>query len=108
MQSLSETQRLADAVASIAAIITEIISVKVKEVGKAQTGVPAASRQDPESLTAIEAWVTKRDVALHFKISTVDNWMKSGSLPYIRTGKNVRFKLSEADEMISRHIKVQG
>jgi len=49
-------------------------------------------------------------VAEHFKISvrTADNWMKRGLLPYIRIGKNVRFKLSEAEEKLNRNFKILG
>jgi len=110
MINSSETKRLTDALAGIAATITEIISAEVKEASGAGAGADLASRHLIEPPTAIEQWVTKRDVAEHFKISvrTVENWMKKGLLPYIRLGKGVRFKLSEADETINRSIKVQG
>jgi excisionase family DNA binding protein len=110
MNNPSETKRLADAVAAIAATITEIINAKVKESSEGRAAAEVVSRQQTEFSVAIERWVNKKDVAQHFKISvrTVENWMKRGLLPYIRTGKNVRFKLSEADETVNRRIKVQG
>jgi excisionase family DNA binding protein len=59
---------------------------------------------------AIERWVGKKEMAEHFKISvrTTDNWMKRGLLPYIRIGKNVRFKLSDVEESLIRCFKIHG
>jgi len=110
MNNVSETKRLADAVAGIAATIAEIINAKVKVASEAQSVTDVVPRQQTAPSVAIERWVNKKDVAEHFKVSkrTVDNWMKRRLLPYIRTGKNVRFKLSEADEVVNRCIKFQG
>ena len=110
MNHSSEIHRLANSIAGLAAAITEIINAKVKEANAARAAADAVLPQQTGHPIAIERWVGKKDVAKHFKISvrTTENWMKRGLLPYIRNGRNVRFKLSEAEETISRCIKVRG
>ena len=109
MNNESEIKRLSDAVASITSTITEIIDTRLKlatEMSKDVDGWAGRSLVP----RATEGWVGKMEVARHFKIScrTVDNWMSNGSLPYIRIGRNVRFKLSEADEALNRRYGSQG
>jgi len=110
MNHSSEVHRLASSIAGLVAVITEIINAKVKEADKARAVADAVLPQQASQPMTLEGWVGKKGVAEHFKISarTVDNWMKRGLLPYIRIGKNVRFKLSEAEEAINRCFKVRG
>jgi hypothetical protein len=110
MNHSSEVHRLASSIAGLVAVITEIINAKMKEANKTQVVAEAVLPQEADQPMAPEGWVGKKGVAEHFKVGarTVDNWMKKGLLPYIRIGKNVRFKLSEAEEAISRCFKVQG
>jgi predicted DNA-binding transcriptional regulator AlpA len=107
----SETKRLADAVAGIAATISEIIDARLKKAIETQAGLPSALLPNTASPKAMEGWVNKRDVAKHLNISvrSVDNWMAKGVLPHIRLGqKRVFFKLSEVDEAINRRFKRNG
>lgn len=110
MNNSSEIHRLAGSIAGLVAAITEIITAKAKEANATRAAADAVLPQQTGQPIAIERWVGKKEVAEHFKISvrTVDNWMKRRLLPYIRTGRNVRFKLSEAEETINRCFKVQG
>lgn len=107
----SETKRLADAVANIAATISEIIEARLKKSIETHTGLPSALWPDAASPKAMEGWVRKKDVAKHLNISvrTVDNWMSKGVLPHIRLGeRGVFFKLSEVDEAVNRRFKRNG
>ncbi|HTX20291.1 MAG TPA: helix-turn-helix domain-containing protein [Candidatus Aquilonibacter sp.] len=110
MNNSSEVHRLANSIAGLAETITEIINAKVKESNEAKVPVNVVLQAQALHPIAVEGWVGKKSVAEHFKISvrTTDNWMKSGLLPYIKIGKNVRFKLSEAEETINRSFKIRG
>jgi len=109
MNNESEIKRLSDAVASITSTITEIIDTRLKLATEMSKDVDGWAGRSPVP-SATEGWVGKMEVTRHFKIScrTVDNWMSNGSLPYIRIGRNVRFKLSEADEALNRRYGSQG
>jgi excisionase family DNA binding protein len=105
---ISETKRLADAVASVAATITEPINTKLKAAIESGTDFPRASQANAGSQNAIEGWVKKTDVAKHLNVSlrTINNLMKKGLIPYVRLGgRRVFFKLSEVDETFSRRFK---
>ena len=107
----SETKRLADAVAGIAATIAEMIQARLKKAIETQTGLPTALTPNAVSPKAIEGWVKKADCAKHLNISvrTLNNWMTKGVIPYIRLGeRRVFFKLSEVDEAINRRFKRNG
>jgi excisionase family DNA binding protein len=111
MNNPSETKRLADAVANIAATIAEIIDARLKAAMETRTGIPSSLSPDATSHKPIEGWVTKKDVAKHLNISvrSVNNWMSKGVLPHIRLGqKRIFFKLSEVDEAINRQFKRNG
>ena len=101
---------MANSIAGLVAAITESINAKVKEANAARAAADAVLPQLTGHPIAIERWVGKKGVAEHFKISvhTTDNWMKRGLLPYIRTGKSVRFKLSEAKETINRRLNANN
>lgn len=109
MNEKSDTKRLADAVANIAATITEIIELKVKELAQtANSSRPASG--GIESLSPTEGWASFQVTADHLKVSrrTLSTWMKRGYVPYIKIGKGIRFKLSEVDEAMKRRAGFQA
>jgi len=110
MNNPPEIHRLASSIAALVAAITGIINAKVKEAIETGATADAVLQQQSSHPIAIERWVGKKELAEHFRISvrTTNNWMKGGLLPYIRIGRSVRFKLSEADETMNRHVKVRG
>lgn len=62
----------------------------------------------PEN-TMPEKWVNLEDIAVYLSMSedTVRTWIKEGKLPFYRVGKRYKFKISEVDEWI-RSGKMQG
>ena len=110
MNNSSEINRLTNSIAGLVKTITEIVNEKVKEANEVRASANVALQQQASHPITIERWVGKKGVAEHFKISvrTADNWMKRRLLPYIRIGKNVRFKLSEAEESLNRNFKIHG
>ena len=50
----------------------------------------------------IEKWVNLEDVAVHLSLSqdTVRTWIKEGQLPFYKAGKRYKFKISEVDEWV--------
>lgn len=56
---------------------------------------------EPEN-TAPEKWVNLEDIAIHLSMSedTVRTWVKEGKLPFYRVGKRYKFKISEVDDWI--------
>ena len=49
-----------------------------------------------------EKWVNLEDIADHLSVSTdtVRNWIKDGKLPFYKAGKRYKFKISEVDDWI--------
>lgn len=50
----------------------------------------------------VEKWVNLEDVAEHLSLSqdTVRTWIKKGKLPAYKAGKRYKFKISEVDEWV--------
>lgn len=50
----------------------------------------------------VEKWVNLEDIADYLSVSTdtVRNWIKSGKIPYYRAGKRYKFRISEVDEWL--------
>lgn len=50
----------------------------------------------------VEKWVNLEDVAEHLSLSqdTVRTWIKEGKLPSYKAGKRYKFKISEVDEWV--------
>lgn len=49
-----------------------------------------------------EQWVSLEDIADHLSISkdTVRGWIKKGTIPYHKVGRQYRFRISEVDSWI--------
>ena len=49
-----------------------------------------------------EKWVNLEDVATHLSVSpdTIRAWIRKGTIPFSRAGKQYKFKLSEVDEWV--------
>jgi len=49
-----------------------------------------------------EKWVNLEDIAEHLSVSidTVRTWVRSGKIPVSRAGKRYKFKISEVDEWV--------
>ena len=94
MNDIAETRRLAAAINSLASVIAEIIAERVKHLEE-------ASERKIKELPALAAdpVLTKRELAARLRIGarTVDTWMKGRRLPYIKSGKAVRFRWSEVE-----------
>jgi len=103
--SPNETKRLADAVANIAATIVEIIDFRVKQRWERELE-EAMDRGQIGPASFEKSWVGKRIVAKHLGVTprTIDSWMKRGLLPYIRVGRNVRFKLRDVDDSVRQSM----
>jgi len=100
MDQLSETKRLADAVANIAATITGIIDVRMQAAG--------LGLEQKIALKTIDPFLPKKQVAehLHVSVRTLDIWMARGILPYYKIGRMVRFRLSDIQECFDARCKV--
>ena len=50
----------------------------------------------------VEKWVNLEDVAVHLSLSqdTVRTWIKECKLPFYKAGKRYKFKISEVDEWV--------
>jgi excisionase family DNA binding protein len=49
-----------------------------------------------------EPWVNLEDIAKHLSVSTdtIRAWIKKGTIPYSRAGKQYKFKISIVDEWV--------
>lgn len=52
--------------------------------------------------TLVEPWVNLEDVAKHLSVSqdTICVWIRKNAIPYIRAGKQYKFKISEVDQWV--------
>lgn len=57
---------------------------------------------DDREIANIEKWVNLEDIAEHLSVSkdTVRAWMREGKLPINKAGKRYKFKISEVDEWL--------
>ena len=55
-----------------------------------------------EKEVTIEKWVNLKDIAEHLSVSqdTVRTWIKEGKLPFDKAGKSYKFKISEVDDWV--------
>ena len=49
-----------------------------------------------------EKWVNLEAIADHLSVSsdTIRTWIRKGTIPYYRAGKQYKFKISEVDEWV--------
>lgn len=49
-----------------------------------------------------EKWINLEDVATHLSVSkdTIRNWIKKGTIPFYRVGKQYKFQISEVDAWV--------
>ena len=57
---------------------------------------------DERETANIEKWVNLEDIAEYLSVSkdTVRAWMREGKLPINKAGKRYKFKISEVDEWL--------
>lgn len=103
MNELSDTKRLADAAAALAATILEIIDKRLQ----AQPGVTFQNQQILQKVS--EPFVTKQQAAKHFQVSlrTIDNWLNRGFLPHYKIGRMVRVKLCDVEKHWNERLLVK-
>ena len=89
MKQISETNRLAEAVAGVAAAITEIIDARMQQLGMAI--------ECKIAMRTIEPLLNRKQAAEHFQVTirTIENWSRAGYLPYYKVGSEVRYRLSD-------------
>ena len=49
-----------------------------------------------------EKWVNLEDIAAHLSVSqdTIRVWIRKGTIPFSRAGKQYKFKISEVDDWV--------
>jgi len=69
--------------------------------------LPARKPVPRKSATHHVILMSEDEVAEHFSICRrqLYNWRMSGYVPYLKIGKSVRFRLTDIEEMIERHLK---
>jgi excisionase family DNA binding protein len=57
---------------------------------------------DETNILTPEPWVNLEDIAKHLRVShdTIRAWIRKGTIPYYRAGKQYKFKISEVDEWV--------
>jgi excisionase family DNA binding protein len=100
MSQISESNRLAGAVANFTAPVTEMIDTKMLSAW--------AGAEQKNALKIQVPLITRKQVAelLSVSLRTVDRWIARGELPYYKLGKVVRFKLSDIQERLETKWKV--
>jgi excisionase family DNA binding protein len=96
MRQGPQDRRLSEAVAALAATITETINERLRE---------QACAQRPETVIerAAEPFVTVAELMERLSVSrrTIYTWMEKGYLPYIRVGRSLRFDWKLVNERLS-------
>jgi len=101
MKQISETERLANAVAGVAATITEIIDARMQQLGMAI--------ESKIAMRTIEPLLNRKQAADHFQVTirTIENWSRAGYLPYYKVGSEVRYRLSDIMALWNEKYSVQ-
>ncbi len=89
---------MAEAVAALAATITEIINERLRELSAAATETPPAVVE-----RAAEPFITMAELVERVRVSrrTMYAWMQKGYVPYIRVGRSLRFDWKLVNERLS-------
>ena len=53
-------------------------------------------------MNEIERWVSLEDIAGHLDVSkdTIRSWIKKGTIPYHKVGRQYKFRVSEVDAWV--------
>ena len=97
----SETARLANAVAGLAATIAEIIDARCQKIGEAMEQKVAEKTLQP--------MFTKKQAAEVFGVTvrTIESWMRHGYLPYFKIGYIVRIPMKDAESCLRERCYVR-
>jgi excisionase family DNA binding protein len=98
MRQNPQERRLAEAVAALAATITEVINERLRELSAAATETPPAVVE-----RAAEPFITMAELLERVRVSrrTMYVWMQKGYVPYIRVGRSLRFDWKLVNERLS-------
>jgi len=100
----TEVERLAEALARVATALTEIIEARLITPSKLPPSPQVHPLPAESPRLESERWADKKELARHFQVSvrTIHNWMERRLVPYFRTGRNVRFKISDVEAALNR------
>ena len=58
---------------------------------------PTVGANEPQGPRAKGECLVKKEVAAMYRVTprTVESWMRTGQLPYVRIGRTVRFRLED-------------
>ena len=89
---------MAEAVAALAATITEIINERLQEQSAAAAATPPAVGEP-----TAEPFITMAELSERVRVSrrTMYAWMQKGYVPYIRVGRSLRFDWKLVNERLS-------
>ena len=89
---------MAEAVAALAATITELINDRLREQSAATTAAAPAVVE-----RRAEPFITMGELLDRVRVSrrTMYEWMQKGYVPYIRVGRSVRFDWKLVNERLS-------
>ena len=53
-------------------------------------------------INGVEHWVSLKDIAVHLDVSkdTIRAWVKKGTIPYRKVGRQYKFRLAEVDAWV--------
>jgi excisionase family DNA binding protein len=73
-------------------------------VSKSHTAAPSAAKIEGTD-NSYPSPLTKEELARHMRVGlrTVDNWIASRKIPYIKLGRLVRFRLDDVERALKRY-----
>jgi excisionase family DNA binding protein len=98
MRKSNEVKRLAEALAGLATVITEIIDARVQSAS-IKAALPQTVHLTAASKPS-DPWMTQKQVAAQLQISrkTLYNWTAKGFLPSYKVGRSVRYRMSDVQK----------
>lgn len=53
-------------------------------------------------MSEVERWISLEDIAAHLDVSkdTIRAWIKKGTIPYYKVGRQYKFRVSEVDAWV--------
>ena len=98
----SEITRLEQAIAGLAATITEVVQQRI-------SAVVFATEQE-RMLAKRELLLTKQQAAEYFGVTlrTIDQWMGRRLLPYYKLGRTVRIPINQALDAMKQNFLISA
>ncbi len=110
MNTISQNQRLSDALAPLVATIAEILEEKLRGMADTQTAQKNAPALESRKSThpKYHPLMRKKEAAKYFNVSprTIDKWIRRRLLPHYKLDRVILIKPSDVEQFWDENFRV--